>query len=1301
MLTAGLVGVTIPATAADSGCPAASAAYSGGTGVEGDPYLISVPGDLQKLHVTPADWGTSGSTTWTPHYRLTADIDMTGCTWRDQGLGKTAWGTTDRATFQAVFDGDGHEVFGLTITAGGNNPYPGLFFSTGPTTRIHDLGFRGTVVGTAGRNGTAGGLIGLMRDSTVERVWSSATVTTTANGSFEMNTGGLIGQMIGGLVADSFATGSVSATRSTSYTGSALTTSTAGGLIGALDSGTVTRSYATGGITLSDSSDSPGRLVGNRGASSTVSSSVCLDGPCVGSGSASGVTALSSGEMSDFTTYSSAGWDIGYGASTATGTTWGICSSAPYLAGFYASDQCTATAPAIGGASASGTASAGQVLTGSTSAVTGTPTPSLAYAWQVADTSGGTYAAAPGSGSTASAYTVASADLGKYVRLQVTATNPAGSAVAYSSVLGPVSGTAPSIGGVTVSGDAAVGSTLTALGTSVAGIPTPALAYAWEVGATAAGTWASGAGTGATTDSYIPDASEAGQWVRATATATNGEGPAATADSTAVQIGPAVSVSLSGSVAGSTATATAIPASSTLQWQRETSAGSGSYADISGETGTTYETTASDVGRQLRVVGTYSGASTASGATSAVTALDVSTPPVISGTAVVGGTLSATAAAANAGTVTYAWQRETSAGSGSYSATGDAGRSYALTAGDVGLRLRIVATTTNGSQTATGTSNVSAVVVPSGAISGDAVVGSLLTATATSGSSVQWEREDAPSSGTYSALGGETGANYTVSAADVGLRLRVELSNNGATVQTGATSAVAALSVTAPSLSGTGTVLQVLTRGTSTANAGTITYSWQTSPDGFSWSDTGETGTTLTLSAPDVNTYVRARATAANGGVSTTSDSAALGPIAAAQLADPTNLTVSGGSGTGTLSVTFDAPVNAPLSQTYDLSVYSSASLTDLAATVTGYTSGATVTGLASGRRYWATVTAVASTGYLAATSAAESGSATSPSPSSGSSPGGSSSGSAPGAAGDSGSVREIPVQREPGAAITDAPRPVDRVTRPALPPVTTSVGSVRVPLEGSFGADVDSQRPRLLRGGIDVPTVAELGKGSEAIIIEAEYRASRTTDARAEVPVDELVQLTGPKVPGGTQVAAWVQDRAGSWFALGSFRAGSDGVAVAALRLTETGEYILAMTTESSTRRSPRASTKEPEWGSSVMRVFVTVVPKAMPSAAPASTPVSVQASFTFGRDATRMSGAAAVRLQRAAQRCASVDNVIVRQGRALTSPRDAALARKRAAAMRTAAAKAAGLPKSRVKVTWRKQVAPTKTSVVFRCAR
>lgn len=517
-------------------------------------------------------------------------------------------------------------------------------------------------------------------------------------------------------------------------------------------------------------------------------------------------------------------------------------------------------------------------------------------------------------------------------------------------------------------------------------------------------------------------------------------------------------------------------------------------------------------------------------------------------------------------------------------------------------------------------------------------------------------------------------------------------------------------SISSVTTSGTATVGETLT-GTVGTLTGTptpqeATYQWEVADTavGTYTAGTGSGATSLSYTLPvaEADKYVRLTATVTNGTTEAEVSSTPVGPVSGLQLTDPTAVTVSSGATPASIVVTFTQPTNAPSGQTYSVDVYSNSARTRLATSVTGFTSGDTISGLTGGSRYWVVVTADASTGYLASTSSAANGyaSAAASSPGGGNGGGGGSAGS-----GDSPAAEnEDPVRDEKGGAVTTKPRPVESVRRPSLPPVAAAPGRAQVPDGGTFVTEVDSQRPILLRGGVQVPDEQELTLRSDALILEALYRSQKTTDARARVEVDQLVQLTGPEVPAGTQVVGWVQDRNGAWFTLGSYEAGKSGVAVTALRLTDVGEYVLAMTTEATSRSAlragMRAGTKEPTWGDSVMRVFVTVVPKKTAGAAPSKVATATRTSFAFSSKGTHMSPGARKRLARVVKRCDGVESVLVRQGRKVTMPGDIPRVKKRAATMRTEVAEAAGVSRSRVKIVWWKKVAPQRTSLVVRCA-
>ena len=92
----------------------ASSGFSGGTGTESDPYLISSEAGLRYLQAQVA----AGTTYAGQYLKLTSDIALTG-EW-------TPIGSSATLAFSGTFDGDGHTISGLTITDN-TLGYAGLF----------------------------------------------------------------------------------------------------------------------------------------------------------------------------------------------------------------------------------------------------------------------------------------------------------------------------------------------------------------------------------------------------------------------------------------------------------------------------------------------------------------------------------------------------------------------------------------------------------------------------------------------------------------------------------------------------------------------------------------------------------------------------------------------------------------------------------------------------------------------------------------------------------------------------------------------------------------------------------------------------------------------------------------------------------------------------------------------------------------------------------------------------------------------------------------------------------------------
>ena len=124
--------------------------------------------------------------------------------------------------------------------------------------------------------------------------------------------------------------------------------------------------------------------------------------------------------------------------------------------------------PAIGSATITGSATVAQVLTATAASVTGSTPMFTSYRWQSSATSGGTYSDLS---STAATYTVASADLGRFIRVIITDTNTYGSASATSSstsaVVNPPAPTITSL--ASISGPIGGGAVDTITGTNLSG----------------------------------------------------------------------------------------------------------------------------------------------------------------------------------------------------------------------------------------------------------------------------------------------------------------------------------------------------------------------------------------------------------------------------------------------------------------------------------------------------------------------------------------------------------------------------------------------------------------------------------------------------------------------------------------------------------------------------------------------------------------------------------------------------------------------------------------------------------------
>lgn len=389
----------------------------------------------------------------------------------------------------------------------------------------------------------------------------------------------------------------------------------------------------------------------------------------------------------------------------------------------------------------------------------------------------------------------------------------------------------------TITGDPIVGQTLTATSGAWSTASPITFTYAW-LRCDTAGASCALAGAGQT---YLVATADIGSTLRVEVTATNTDGSAAAVSSqTAVVTAPVAPANtaepvISGSpVEASTLTATngtwtgTSPITFAYQWVRCGADGGlpdgSDCAAIAGATSSSYTLASADVGSRLRVrVTATNGAGTQTVASNATSIVEASTAlgpprntvePAITGTSTQGQTLFSTRGTwVGAPTITFAsqWVRcgsdgGAADGSNCTAVSGATSTSYTLTGDDVGSRMRVRVTATNGSGVQTVASNPTATVQrPSGpanstppSISGLVATGQTLFASTGTwvGAfpitySYQWLRcgaDGGPADGSICTTTGSA-SSYAPTTADVGQRLRVRVT---ATNTGGSSSAVSA-----------------------------------------------------------------------------------------------------------------------------------------------------------------------------------------------------------------------------------------------------------------------------------------------------------------------------------------------------------------------------------------------------------------------------------------------------------------------------------------------------------------------------
>ncbi len=185
----------------------------------------------------------------------------------------------------------------------------------------------------------------------------------------------------------------------------------------------------------------------------------------------------------------------------------------------------------------SGTALRGQTLTAQSGSWSGTTPISFAFQWRRCSTSGGNCGSI--GGATSQTYTLGSSDVGRTLRVQVTATNSAGSSQVVSAQTSVVAAPAApaNTAAPTLSGTAQDGHTMTVSNGSWKSDSSLSYSYRWNR-CDSSGTNC-GAISGATHSSYKATASDVGHRLRAAVTAKNSAGSTSASSSASDVVQPA------------------------------------------------------------------------------------------------------------------------------------------------------------------------------------------------------------------------------------------------------------------------------------------------------------------------------------------------------------------------------------------------------------------------------------------------------------------------------------------------------------------------------------------------------------------------------------------------------------------------------------------------------------------------------------------------------------------------------------------------------------------------------------------
>jgi len=260
--------------------PIANAQFSGGTGTEDNPYIISTPAELAQL----ATYVNNGNTSYNnKYYKLDNHIDLSDY---QSGEGWTPIGLN--ISFTGVFDGNGKKITNLKIEGG---IAPAGLFGTIADGVVKNLGVENVNINVSCSLSMVGGVVGYNFRGTVLNCYSTGSIISASSAA--NYSGGVVGsinrQNNNGSVSYCYSTCSVSASSTSTFPSDICS---AGGVVGNNSYGLVTNCYSTGSISASGSSNSySGGIVGWNGGNTNfygiVSSCVALNPSIICSGGTS------------------------------------------------------------------------------------------------------------------------------------------------------------------------------------------------------------------------------------------------------------------------------------------------------------------------------------------------------------------------------------------------------------------------------------------------------------------------------------------------------------------------------------------------------------------------------------------------------------------------------------------------------------------------------------------------------------------------------------------------------------------------------------------------------------------------------------------------------------------------------------------------------------------------------------------------------------------------------------------------------------------------------------------------------